>query len=156
MIHYADYNLHLPDLKSLCVCIVCVADNTYAGVGNGGNAASNAGGSAGSHAPPPAPSVLSQAPVPPVVVVSAEAVPSGTATASLPSAVVPAAVPTAIAPATTGGGGRPQQMCDNTAEGCHNHKVLDCSYGLCGPCCAAIMRDPRCVVTKHYGNNTHN
>jgi len=58
-------------------------------VGNGGNAASNAGGSAGSHAPPPAPSALSQAPVPPVVVVSAEAVPSGTATASLPSAVVP-------------------------------------------------------------------
>ena len=80
---------------------------------------------------------------------------SGTATVSLPSAVVPAAVPTDIAPDNTGGGGRPQQMCDNMGEGCHNHKVLDCSYGLCGPCCAAIIRDPRCVVAKHYRKNTH-
>ena len=161
MIHYADYNLHLPDLKSLCVCIVCVADNTYAGVGNGGNAASNAGGSSGSPTTSPGPSALYQAPVLPVVVVAVGPVAAGPpvvaagATAAVPSAVVPVAVTAAIAPANNGGGGRPQEMCDNRADGCHNHKVLNCTSGLCGVCCAASKRDPRCNVTKHYNKNTH-
>ena len=67
----------------------------------------------------------------------------------------PAAVAAAGAAVTIGGGGRPQQMCGNMADGCRNHKVLDCSYGLCGPCCAAIKRDPRCAVAKHFKKNTH-
>jgi len=81
------------------------------------------------------------------------------ATASVPGAVVPAAVPVVVpaanAHANTGGGGRPQEMCGNRADGCHNHKVLNCTYGLCGVCCAASKRDPRCDVTKHYNKNTH-
>ena len=93
--------------------------------------------------------------VPPIVAVSAAAVSSGTATTSLPSAVLPVAVAAAGAAATIGGGGRPQQVCDNMADGCPNHKVLDCTYGLCGPCCAAIKRDPRCAITKHFRKNTH-
>ena len=189
MFHYAGYNLHIQDLKSLCVCIVCVADNTFAGVGNGGNAASNAGGSAASQTPSPGPSMMYQAPVLPVVVVAAgpvaagppvvtvgatAAVPSAVApiavpaavaagppvvavgaTAAVPGAVVPVAVPAAVAAANNGGEGRPQEMCGNRADGCHNHKVLNCTYGLCGVCCAASKRDPRCDVTKHYNKNTH-
>ena len=80
-------------------------------------------------------------------------------TAAVPSAVVPVAVPVAVpaavAPANNGGGGRPQEMCGNRAGGCHNHKVLNCAYGLCGVCCAASKRDPCCDVTKHYNKNTH-
>ena len=37
--------------------------------------------------------------------------------------------------------------------GCNNHKVLDCSYGLCMPCCAAEKRTPQCKVNRHYRNN---
>ena len=29
--------------------------------------------------------------------------------------------------AKVGGGGHPQQACDNQGVGCNNHKVLDCS-----------------------------
>jgi len=84
---------------------------------------------------------------------------SAGATASVPVAVVPAAVPVVVpaatAPANTGGGGRPQEMCGKRADGCRNHKDINCTYGLCGVCCAASKRAPRCDVTKHYNKNTH-
>jgi len=77
------------------------------------------------------------------------------ATAAVPSAVVPVVVPAAVVAANNGGGGRTQEMCNNRADGCRNHKTLNCTYGLCGVCCAASKRDPRCDVTKHYNKNTH-
>ena len=52
-----------------------------------------------------------------------------------------------------GGGGRPQQGCERV--GCHNHKVLNCSYGFCMPCCANEKRTPRCQVTRHHSKNKH-
>ena len=99
-------------------------------------------------------------------------------TAALPTAAPPTVAPHAGAPHTAvppagaprplsgvqhqqsgvkvRGGGRPQQACDNKGVGCNNHKVLDCNYGLCGPCCVTVMRDPRCNVAKHSRNNQHN
>jgi len=104
-------------------------------------------------------------------------------TAALPTAALPAAAPhtsaphagashTAIPPAgapmllsgelhrqsgaKVGGGGRPQQACGNTGVGCNNHKVLDCSYGLCGLCCVTVIRDPQYNVAKHSRKNKHN
>ena len=50
---------------------------------------------------------------------------------------------------------RPQQECDNQGVGCNNHRVLESSYGLGGPCCVTVMRAPRCNVAKHYRNNKH-
>jgi len=58
--------------------------------------------------------------------------------------------------AKVGGGGRQQRACDNMGVGCNNHRVLDCSYGLCGPCCATVVRDLRCNVAKHSRKNKHN
>ena len=105
---------------------------------------------------------------------SAAAVPNATfPTAAPPTIALHAGAPhTAVPPAgapmllsgaqhqhsdaKAGSGGRPQQACDNRGVGCNNHKVLDCSYGLCGPYCAAVMRDPRCNVAKHYRKNKHN
>jgi len=52
-----------------------------------------------------------------------------------------------------GVGGRAQQACQGM--GCKNHKVLECSYGLCGLCCAKVKKDPRCIVAKHNKRNTH-
>ena len=54
-----------------------------------------------------------------------------------------------------GGGGRTQQECGNKGTGCRNHKVLDCMYGVYGPCCVAAVRNPRCNVSKHSKNNKH-
>ena len=68
----------------------------------------------------------------PAAVAAGPPVVAAGATAAVPSAVVPVAVHSAVAAANNGGGGRPQQMCDNRADGCHNHKVLNCTYGLCG------------------------
>jgi len=70
---------------------------------------------------------------------------------AVPPMGVGGAYPSALPP--MGGGGRPQQACERV--GCHNHKVLDCSYGLCMPCCAAEKRTPRCQVNRHYNKNTH-
>jgi len=41
------------EISNHCVCVICVAGNITSWAGNGGNAASNAGGSTGSHAPHP-------------------------------------------------------------------------------------------------------
>jgi len=90
---------------------------------------------------------------PPVVAAGANvAVPSAVVAVAVPAAV---AAPAVVAVANNGGAGRPQEMCGNRADGCHNHKVLNCTYGLCGVCCAASKRDPRCGVAKHYNKNTH-
>ena len=94
------------------------------------------------------------------------------AAAAVPSAVLPVAVVAAVVSgmpvvaagaaaavpavaANNGGGGRPQEMCGKRVDGCPNHKVLNCTYGLCVVCCAASKRDPRCAVAKHYNKNTH-
>jgi len=77
------------------------------------------------------------------------------AAAAVPNAVVPVAVAAAAVAANNGSGGRPQEMCGNRVDGCPNHKVLNCTYGLCVVCCAASKRDPRCGVAKHYNKNTH-
>ena len=77
------------------------------------------------------------------------------AAVAVPNAVVPVAVAAAAVAANNGGGGRSQEMCGKRVDGCPNHKVLNCTYGLCVVCCAASKRDPRCAVAKHYKKNTH-
>ena len=81
-------------------------------------------------------------------------------TAVLLAAVHPAGVPMSMSGiqhpfsgANAGVGGRAQQA--RQGMGCKNHKVLECSYGLCAPCCAKVKRDPRCIVSKHNKRNTH-
>jgi len=81
-------------------------------------------------------------------------------TVALLVAVHPAGVPTLmsgiqhpLSGANAGVGGRAQQACQGM--GCKNHKVLECSYGLCGPCCAKVKRHPRCIVAKQNKRNTH-
>jgi len=55
--------------------------------------------------------------------------------------------------ANVGVGGRAQHPCQGM--GCKNHKVLECSYGLCAPCCAKVKRDPQCIVAKQNKRNKH-
>jgi len=52
-----------------------------------------------------------------------------------------------------GGAGRAQQACERV--GCHNNKMLDCTYGFCMLCCTSQKRTPRCQVNRHYSRNTH-
>ena len=44
-------------------------------------------------------------------------------------------------------------MLQHTATHCN---TPDCMYGVCGPCCAAVVRNPGCNVAKHSKNNKHN
>jgi len=75
----------------------------------------------------------------------------GTYTASIPPLSLGGAGHAVLLP--LGGAGRAQQACERV--GCHNHKVLDCTYGFCGICCTSQKRTPRCKVKRHYSRNTH-
>ena len=68
-------------------------------------------------------------------------------------------VPSAFQQPPSGGygvnAGRMQQSCGNKAMRCKNHKVLNCTYGMCGTCYTRAARQPSCNIARRYKNNKH-